>query len=304
MIASPSMRVLVTGSSGLVGSALVPYLAERGCHVTRLVRRSGLGPGTVKWDPVAGTIDREALRGVQAAVHLAGESIMGRWTPAKKAAIRESRTEGTRRLCDALWTLSPPPSTLICASAMGFYGDRGAERLDEDSPQGFGFLADVCRAWEDATDRASERGMRVVNMRIGLVLSRRGGALAAMLPPFLFGLGGPVGRGAQYWSWIMLEDLLGAIHHVLTLPTLRGPVNAVAPQPVTSREFAHALGRALWRPAVLPLPAAAVNLLMGEMGRSLLLASARVEPRRLLATGFQFRYPELSAALSQALRKR
>ena len=297
------MHVLVTGSSGLVGTALVPFLAAQGHKVTRLVRRSGLGPGTVRWDPAAGTIDHEALRGVQATVHLAGESIVGRWTSAKKASIRESRVAGTRRLCDALLTLDPPPSTFVCASAVGFYGERGAQVLDEDSPPGFGFLADVCREWEGATDRAAERGMRVVNLRTGLVLSRRGGALAKMLPPFLFGLGGVVGSGTQYWSWIALDDLLGAVHHALFLPTLRGPVNAVAPQPATNRQFTRALGRALGRPTLLPLPAFGVKLLMGEMGQALLLASTRVEPRRLLATGYRFQFPELEGALRHALRK-
>ena len=298
------MHVLVTGSSGLVGEVLVPSLAAKGHQVTRLVRRSGLGPGTVRWDPAAGTIDLDALRGVEAAVHLAGESIVGRWTSAKKASIRESRVEGTRRLCDALLRLSPPPTTLICASAVGFYGERGEQVVDEDSPPGFGFLADVCREWEGATARASARGMRVVNLRIGLVLSRRGGALAKMLPPFLFGLGGIVGSGTQYWSWIALDDLLGAIHHALSLPTLRGPVNAVAPQPATNRELTRALGRVLWRPTLLPLPAFGVKLLMGEMGQALLLASTRVEPRRLLATGYRFEFPELEGALRHVLRRR
>lgn len=298
------MHVLVTGSSGLVGEALVLSLAAKGHQVTRLVRRSGLGPGTVRWDPDAGTIDRDALRGVEAAVHLAGENLVGRWTSAKKASIRESRVEGTRRLCDALLRLSPPPTTLICASAVGFYGERGEQVVDEDSPPGSGFLADVCREWEEATARASARGMRVVNLRIGLVLSRRGGALVKMLPPFLFGLGGIVGSGAQHWSWIALDDLLGAIHHALSLPTLRGPVNAVAPHPATNRELTRALGRVLRRPTLLPLPAFGVKLLMGEMGQALLLASTRVEPRRLLATGYRFQYPELEGALRHVLRRR
>ena len=295
------MQVLVTGSSGLIGSALVPFLQAKGHRVTRLVRRSQSGPGTVRWDPAAGTIDWEALRGIEAAVHLAGESIIGRWTAAKKAAIRESRIEGTRRLCDALLTLAPPPSTLVCASAVGFYGERGAELLHEDSPPGFGFLTDVCREWEGATDRAAERGMRVVNLRIGLVLSRQGGALGKMLLPFQLGVGGVVGSGRQYWSWIAIDDLLGAIHHALTLSTLRGPVNAVAPAPATNREFTRTLGRALRRPTVVPVPAFAVRLLMGQMGQELLLASQRVEPRRLLATGYQFQFPELEAALQHVL---
>ncbi len=296
------MHVLVTGSSGLVGAALVPFLTAKGHQVTRLVRRSGLGPGTVRWDPVAGTIERDALRGVEAAVHLAGESIVGRWTAAKKRAIRESRVESTHRLCDTLIRLDPLPQTLICASATGFYGDRGDTILDEDSPPGFGFLADVCREWEGATERASARGMRVVSLRLGIVLSRRGGALAKMLLPFQLGLGGVVGSGRQYWSWIAMDDLLGAIHHALTLSTVRGPVNAVAPQSATNRELTRALGRVLWRPTLLPLPALGVKLLMGEMGQALLLASTRVEPRRLLVTSYPFQFPELESALRHVLR--
>ena len=297
------MQVLVTGSSGLIGSALVPFLEARGHRVTRLVRRSHSGAGMARWDPVGGTLDREALRGVEAVVHLAGESIIGRWSAAKKAAIRESRVEGTRRLCDALLALSPPPATLICASAVGFYGDRGAELLHEDSPPGLGFLTDVCREWEGAAGRAAGRGMRVVNLRIGLVLSRQGGALGKMLLPFQLGMGGVVGSGRQYWSWIAIDDLLGAIHHALTLSTLRGPVNAVAPTPTTNREFTRALGRVLRRPTVVPVPAFAVRLLMGQMGQELLLASQRVEPRRLLASGYQFQFPELDGALRHVLRK-
>lgn len=298
------MHVLVTGSSGLVGSALTPFLSEQGHHVTRLVRRASSGPGIARWDPVAGTIDREPLRGVQAVVHLAGESIIGRWTGAKKTAIRESRVEGTRRLCDALLALSPPPATFLCASAVGFYGERGAQVLDEDSPPGSGFLTEVCREWERAANRAAEQGMRVVNLRLGIVLSRRGGALAKMLPPFRLGLGGVVGSGAQYWSWIALDDLLGAIHHALALPTLRGPVNVVAPRAVTNREFTRVLGRVLRRPTLVPVPAFGVKLLMGEMGQELLLAGTRVEPRRLLATGYQFQFPELDGALRHVLHGR
>lgn len=295
------MRILVTGASGLIGSALVPFLTATGHRVIRLVRRGATGPNALRWDPIGGTIDREALRGVDAVVHLAGESIASRWTAVRKKEIRESRVEATRRLCDALLTVNPPPKTFLCASAVGFYGNRGVEVLDEDSPPGFGFLADVAREWEGATERAAARGMRVVNLRFGIVLSRRGGALAKMLLPFRLGLGGILGSGAQYWSWVALDDVLGAIEHALTLTTLHGPVNVVAPGSVTNREFTKTLGWVLFRPTLFPVPAAALRMVMGYMADDLLLASQRAVPARLQATGYQFKFPELEPALRHAL---
>lgn len=300
------MLVAVTGSTGLVGGALAPRLAAGGHRVVRLVRSTttALLPGerAVSWDPDAGAIDSTGLVGVDAVVHLAGESIArGRWTEARKRRIRASRVGSTRLLAEALARLARPPRVLVAASATGYYGDRGDLVLREDSAPGSGFLAGVCREWEAAAEPAARRGIRVVHLRIGLVLSRDGGALAALLTPFRLGAGGPVGSGAQWWSWITLDDLLGAILHALATEPLAGPVNAVAPNPVTNREFAKTLGRVLRRPALLPLPAFAARLVLGEMAGALLLASARVVPARLQATGYAFREPALEGALRREL---
>jgi uncharacterized protein (TIGR01777 family) len=296
-------RVVVTGASGLIGGALVARLVGQGIQVDPLVRRTPR-PGTteIRWDPAGGEIDVAGLEGADAVVHLAGESIAaGRWTGARRNAIRRSRVEGTRLLAGALARLERRPAVLVSASAIGYYGDRGDEVLTENSPGGMGFLAEVAREWEAATQAASHGGIRVVVLRIGLVLAAKGGALPRMLLPFKLGLGGPLGSGRQYVSWIALEDLLDAIEFALTMPTLAGPVNAVAPGPVTSREFARILGRVLHRPAVLPVPALAIRLALGEMGQALLLAGARVVPARLEAAGFRFRHPGLEAALRRVL---
>ncbi len=299
--AAGPMRILVTGASGLIGSALVPYLTTGGHTVVRLGRR-GRDADAIQWDPAAGSIDRAALEGFDAVVHLAGESVSGgRWTTEKKARIRASRSDGTRVLVDALTGLPRPPKVLVSASAIGIYGDRGGDVVREDSPPGAGFLADVCKEWEAATAPATARGIRVVNLRLGVVLSAAGGALATMLPPFLLGVGGPVGGGSQFSSWIALDDVLDAILFALTTPALTGPVNAVTPHPVTNGDFAATLARVLGRPALIPFPAAAVRLLLGEMGDELLLASTRVEPGRLTAAGFSFRYPDLAPALRHLL---
>jgi uncharacterized protein (TIGR01777 family) len=300
------MLVAVTGSTGLVGGALTPRLAAGGHQVVRLVRpaTTALLPGerAVSWDPAAGAIDSTGLVGVDAVVHLAGESIAsGRWTEARKRRIRASRVGSTRLLAEALARLARPPRVLVAASATGYYGDRGDEVLREESAPGSGFLAGVCREWEAAAEPAARHGIRVVHLRIGLVLSRAGGALASLLTPFRLGAGGPVGSGAQYWSWITLDDLLGAILHALTTEALAGPVNAVAPNPVSNREFAKTLGRVLRRPALLRLPAFAARLVLGEMADALLLASARVVPARLQATGYAFRAPTLEGALRHEL---
>jgi len=298
------MKVLVTGSTGLVGSALVPFLASGGHEVVRLVR-GRLKPGVVEvpWDPQAGTIEAAKLEGLDAVVHLAGERITGRWTAAKKARIRSSRVQGTRLLAEALAGLKQPPKTLVCASAIGYYGNRGDEVLREDSPSGAGFLAEVCREWEAAARPAAEKGIRVVQLRIGVVLSPAGGALARMRTPFKLGLGGRIGNGKQYMSWIAIEDLTGAIHHALTNESLRGPVNAVAPRSVTNLEFTKTLGRVLGRPTLFPLPAFAARLAFGEMADELLLASTRVEPTKLVSSGYRFRAPELEGALRHLLGK-
>jgi hypothetical protein len=298
------MNILVTGAGGLVGRALVPFLTAGEHRVIRLVRsKAGSGAGDVAWDPTAGTLDRAALEGSDAVVHLAGENIFGRWTARKKARIRDSRAKPTRLLCESLAQLSLPPRVLVCASAVGYYGDRGAEVLREESAPGDSFLAEVCREWEAATQAATDVGIRVVNLRFGMVLTPAGGALATMLLPFRLGLGGRFGSGRQFMSWIALDDLLEVVRHALTTEGLRGPVNAVAPTPVTNLDFTRTLGWVLRRPTVFSVPAFAARLVFGEMADALLLASARVEPARLQATGFRFRFPELEGALRHLLGK-
>jgi uncharacterized protein len=296
------MNILVTGASGLIGSALLSSLTATGHGVTRLVRAQPKpGEKAARWDPLAGTIDTSAFEGVDAVVHLAGENIAERWTPAKKTAIRDSRVKGTQILCRALAGSASPPRVLVSASATGYYADRGEEILTEASPPGRGFLAEVCRAWEAATEPAQQRGIRVVPLRFGVVLSPAGGALAKLLPPFRLGLGGVLGSGRQYMSWIALDDVVGVIQQAIVSDALRGPTNAVAPRAVTNEEFTKILGRTLGRPTVLPLPAFAARLMFGEMADELLLASTRAEPAKLLASGYQFRYPELEHALRHLL---
>jgi uncharacterized protein len=301
------MKILISGSTGLVGSALVPALQSSGHEAIRLVRSSPSGRqtrnGSVTWDPKSGELSAVDLEGIEAAVHLAGENIAAsRWTPAQKARIRESRVAGTRLLAETLAKLNTPPRTLVCASAIGFYGDRSDQRLNEDSPAGTGFLADTCREWEASAKPATNRGIRVVHLRTGIVLASQGGALAKMLTPFRLGVAGIIGSGHQYMSWISLDDLVAVISFALLKETLRGPVNAVAPNPVTNHEFTKTLGRVLRRPTVFPMPAFAARLAFGEMADGLLLASTRVEPKRLMDAGFRFRFPELEAALVHAVQ--
>jgi uncharacterized protein (TIGR01777 family) len=300
------MKVLITGSSGLIGSALVPFLTSEGNSVTRLLRSpassKSSGGSEIIWNPGGPSAASPKLEGFDAVVHLAGENIAeGRWTEAKKARIRESRTKPTRALSEALAKLSNPPRTLVSASAVGFYGHRGDEILREGSAPGSGYLPEVCLGWEGATASAVQKGIRVVHLRFGVVLATTGGALAKMLPPFRMGVGGKVGDGKQYMSWIALDDVMGAIHHVLITDRLIGPVNAVAPNPVTNSEFTKTLGRVLSRPTLFPVPAAAARIAFGEMADALLLASPRVIPARLVETGYQFRYPELEGALRHLL---
>ncbi len=269
----------------------------------RIVRTLGhSGTGEVLWDPSAGTIDAAALEGMDAVVHLAGESIAaGRWTPRKKARILESRIQGTQLLSQTLARLTGRPRVLVSASAVGYYGDRGEETLNEDSPPGAGFLPQVCQAWESATEPASRAGIRVVQTRLGVVLSCAGGALALMLPPFRFGLGGRLGSGRQHMSWVAIDDVVGAIHYALTTEHLRGPVNVVAPTPVTNREFTKTLARLLSRPAVMPVPPVMLRLLIGQLADEALLASARVLPSKLRLAGYVFKYPHLEGALRHLL---
>ena len=296
------MKIVVTGSTGLIGSALLPRLRDEGHHVTGLVRGVAADQNTPWWDPAAGRISPGALDGVDAVVHLAGEGIAaGRWTAARKARICDSRVNGTRVLCEALAGTTTPPRVLLAASAVGFYGDRGDELLDESAALGQGFLSDTCQKWEAEADPARARGIRVVHLRIGIVLSPSGGALAKMLPPFMLGVGGVLGSGQQFMSWIAIDDLIGIMLHALTNDGLAGAVNAVAPRAVTNREFTKALGHVLRRPTVFPVPAFAARLAFGEMADALLLASTRVQPARLMAEGFEYAYPELEGALRHVL---
>lgn len=299
-MSTTSRRIAVSAASGLVGSELVRAISARGDAPAALVRRAAVAArGEVAWDPGARTLDAGALAGISAMVHLSGEPIAsGRWTRAKKALIRDSRIDSTRFLCEQLAALKQPPAALVSASAIGFYGSRGDETLDENSAAGEGFLAEVCEDWEAATAPARDAGIRVVNLRIGIVLSSKGGALAKMLTPFRLGLGGPLGDGRMWMSWIVLRDLVGAILHAIDTPGLHGPVNGTAPSPVTNADFTRALGRALHRPAILPAPAFAISAALGEMGRELLLSSAKVLPRQLQGSGFRFAYDEIGAALS------
>jgi uncharacterized protein (TIGR01777 family) len=291
--------VAVSGAGGLIGSALIPSLRAGGHRAIPLVRRAPRpGEDALGWDPSTGALTPAGSAAADAVVHLAGESIMGlRWTAEKKRRMRESRVTATRLLVQALTRLPKPPTVLVCASGVGYYGSRGDGVLTEDSRPGTGFLADLGRDWEAATATAIAQGIRVVNLRFGVVLSAKGGALAKMLTPFRLGLGGLIGDGRQWMSWIALDDVIGVILHILSTESLRGPVNVVAPEPVTNAEFTRTLGRVLGRPTLVPLPAFAARLAMGEMADELLLASQRVLPARLEASGYAFRHPTLESAL-------
>jgi uncharacterized protein (TIGR01777 family) len=301
------MEIVVTGSSGLIGSALVPALLAKGYRVIRLVRRKATvvrpdGSTEAFWNPMMKQIDDKALDNCEAVIHLAGENIAdGRWDEEKKRRVRDSRVKGTRFLAETLARLERPPEVFICASAIGYYGDRGDEVLTEESPPGSGFLPEVCCQWEAAAEEARRAGIRTLHMRTGLVLSRQGQLLKRMLIPFKIGLGGKIGDGRQWMSWIVIDDVVGAFLHVLEDDTISGPVNVVAPQPVTNHEFTRTLGRVLNRPAFLTVPAFALRWAFGEMADELVLASARVEPRKLLDSGYKFLYPTLEAALRHLL---
>lgn len=304
----PVQSIAITGATGLVGSQLVPFLTTGGHRAISLTRKSAPRQSSARptagesavWNPGTGEILLDEP--LDAVIHLAGENIAGgRWNARRKQAIRESRVAPTRRLSQHLAQLPVTPKVLICASAIGYYGDRRDETLTEESPAGSGFLPEVCREWEEATRSATEAGIRVVNLRFGVILSPKGGALASMLTPFNLGAGGMVGPGRQYWSWIALDDVIGAIHHAIFSESLSGPVNVTAPQPATNREFTKTLGHVLHRPTIFPLPAFAARLMLGEMADALLLASARVLPARLQQSGYAFRFPDLEAALRHVL---
>ena len=290
--------VAITGASGLIGRALLARLRLNGSRVRRLVRAPDPdSPDDIVWDPMRGVLDPRDLEGVESVIHLAGEPIAQRWTGTRREAIRESRVRGTELLARALAALDRKPSVLLSGSAVGFYGDRGDQPVDEESPPGTDFLAGVAREWEQATGAAKDAGIRVVLLRTGIVLSPHGGALERLLPPFRLGVGGPIGSGRQWMSWIALDDHLRAMEHAIATTGLHGPVYLVAPNAVTNAEFAATLGRVLGRPALVTVPSFALELLYGEMARATILAGQRVLPKALLRNGFHFDYPTLEEAL-------
>jgi len=297
--------VAVSGSTGLIGSHLIPRLEARGHEVRRIVRPGSSAEDEAKraivLDRAAKTVDREMLAGVGAVVHLAGEPILGRWTDEKKKELRDSRVESTTMLAEAVAAMDPKPRALLCASAVGWYGDRGDTVLDESAPADDGFLGEICQAWEAACEPARAAGVRVVNMRIGVVLSPDGGALGQMLPPFKMGMGGPLGSGDQYVSWIGMPDIVAAIERCIDDDAIEGPVNLTSPNPVTNRELVKTLGHVLDRPAVVPLPAFAARLMFGKAADALFLASTRAVPKRLDEAGFEFSCPQLEPCLRELL---
>lgn len=299
------MRVLISGSSGLIGSALSRTLVDGRHTVVRLARGPASGDGTiVSWDPERQTIDRAGLEGFDAVVHLAGEPLLGRWTADKKRRIADSRVRGTQLIAETLASLARRPGVLVCASAAGYYGNRGDEILTEESTPGSGFLADVVRGWESAAAPARQAGIRVVHVRTGLVLARGGGLLKILLLPFQLGLGGPIGSGRSYWSWIALEDLIAAYRFAIARESVSGAINAAAPNPVTNREFARTLGAVLGRPAVLPVPPVALRFVFGREAADDMLSGFRLQPARLQAAGFRFQFPDLEPALRHELERR
>ena len=294
-------KILVSGVSGPIGAALLPSLKTNGCLVVRLVRSRATDDSQIAWDP-ARPLAPETVSGFDAVIHLAGETIFGRWTAAKKQKVRDSRVTGTLNLASALAQAEEKPQVFICGSAIGYYGNRGEELLREESAPGTGFLAQVCQEWEEATMPAVQADIRTAHLRTGIVLSPKGGALRAMLVPFKLGLGGRTGDGQQWMSWIDVRDMVGAIHHILKNDLMQGPVNLVGPKPVKNAEFAATLASVLSRPAILPMPAFAVKAVFGEMGEELLLSSQKVEPGKLISSGYPFRYRELRASLQNLLK--
>jgi uncharacterized protein (TIGR01777 family) len=291
-------RIVVTGATGLVGSLLCTKLEREGATVIRAVRRAARGDGELSWNPETGEMDSARLAGVHGVVHLAGENIAGRrWTAAFKERIRDSRLRGTRTVGEAIARANPRPAVFVCASAIGYYGDRGDEIMTETSAPADDFLGQVCRDWEAACQAARDAGVRTVNARIGVVLSPAGGALKKMLPPFKMGAGGVMGSGRQYMSWVAIDDVVGAVMFALANESVAGPVNVTSPNPATNREFTKTLGRVLARPTVFPMPALAAKVLFGEMAEALLLSSTRVSPQALSQAGYRFQFPELEAAL-------
>lgn len=294
------MKVAITGASGLIGSALVPHLRARGDEVLRLVRRPAVAPDEVSWDPTAGTVDLEALAGIDAVVHLAGAGVGDhRWTDAYKKTILDSRVDGTHTIVRAITQLDPKPRTLVAGSAIGWYGETGDRAVDESAPAGSGFLADVVRAWEASADPAAEAGIRVVHARTGLVVAKEGGAWARLFPIFRFGLGGKLGSGKQYWSWISLRDEVAALTYLLDNDAMSGPVNLTGPDPATNAEVTRAMGSVLGRPTLFPVPAIALKTVLGEFSVEV-LGSARVIPGVLESAGFTWQDRTVESAISTA----
>lgn len=299
------MRILVSGATGLIGRKLSGVLEKEGHTVFALTRRASIGSqASITWDPENGKLDPDQIEGFDAIIHLAGENIGGgRWTDARKALILNSRVKGTRLLCEAIEKLQSPPKVLISSSAIGYYGNRGDELLNEESGPGSGFLSDVCVAWEKATDPAIARGVRVVILRTGIVQTAEGGSLQRMLLPFRFGMGGKFGSGKQWWSWIGIDDVIEVVGFALKSEKLRGPVNLVAPHPITNAEFTKILARVLNRPAIASVPQFVLRLVLGEMADALLFSSARVEPKKLREAGYQFHQAELEPTLRTLLSR-
>jgi uncharacterized protein (TIGR01777 family) len=293
----PKLRIIISGATGLVGSTLAPFLTVAGHRVERLVRGGPRNPDEIAWDVESGGVDSERVSGADALIHLAGRNIATRWTKAAREEIWISRVPATEKVCRTLAAMKDPPKTLITASGIGYYGDRGDELLTEESSSGTGFTADICKAWEAATLPAERAGIRVIRLRIGVVLAARGGALRKMLLPTRLGLSGPIGSGRHYVSWIGLDDLVGIIYHLLMSPQANGVFNAVAPEPVRQKEFIRTFARVLHRPAILPMPAGVVRLLFGQMGQETLLTSMRVAPAALTASNFTFLHCELEEAM-------
>jgi uncharacterized protein (TIGR01777 family) len=295
------MVIALSGSNGFIGSQVARSLEQQGHEVRAVVRRAARAPGEISWNPATNFIDTARLEGVNAVIHLAGENIAQRWTPDVKRRMRDSRVNGTRLLASAIAGIADPPAVMLSGSAIGIYGDRGDETLDENSAAGTDFLASVCQEWEAATEPASAAGTRVVHLRTGVVLGRRGGALAKLLPPFRLGLGGRLGTGHQWMSWIAIADYIAALALLLRDGSQAGAINLVAPNPVTNREFTRVLGAVLGRPARFMVPRFALKLAMGQMADATLLVSQRVRPRKLLEGGFNFGFPTLESALRTEL---
>jgi uncharacterized protein (TIGR01777 family) len=299
------MKILISGSSGLVGGRLLPLLRASGHSIIRLVRRSPQSADEREWRPDSGLLDASAFEGIQAVINLAGDNIgEGRWTAEKKKRILESRVQTTSLLARVMAGLESRPAVFVSASAIGYYGDRGDEMLTEESDPGVGFLADVCRQWEASTTPAAAAGIRVAMLRFGVILATDGGALAKMLLPFKLGVGGNMGSGKQFWSWLTADEAARILLFAVTNDQLSGPVNAVSPHPATNAEFTKALAGVLHRPAIFPMPAFAARLALGEMADALILSSARVLPRKLESAGYQFLHPEISGALRDVLKRR